>query len=79
MKNDTENINNVDDYFNKLLNKVSKAEVEKNTVHSLKSKTMAEKQKREIEQERAKKAKKAKGPENEITNLISFKKRHAYA
>lgn len=45
MKNDTENINNVDDYFNKLLNKVSKAEVEKNTVHSLKSKTMGEKQK----------------------------------
>jgi len=40
---------------------------------------MAEKQKREIEQERAKKAKKAKGTENEITNLLSFKKRHAYA
>ena len=41
--------------------------------------SMAEKQKREIEQERAKKAKKAKGTENEITNLLSFKKRHAYA
>ena len=41
--------------------------------------SMAEKQKREIEQERARKTKKAKNTENEITNLLSFKKRHAYA
>ena len=41
--------------------------------------TVAEKQKREIEQERARKAKKVKNTENEITNLLSFKKRHAYA
>lgn len=41
--------------------------------------SMAEKQKREIEQERARKAKKAKNTENEITNLLSFKKRQAYA
>ena len=41
--------------------------------------SMAEKQKREIEQERARKTKKAKGTETEITNLLSFKKRQAYA
>lgn len=41
--------------------------------------SMAEKQKRELEQERARKTKKAKNTENEITNLLSFKKRHAYA
>ena len=41
--------------------------------------SMAEKQKRQIEQERARKTKKAKNTENEITNLLSFKKRHAYA
>ncbi len=41
--------------------------------------SVAEKQKRELEQERAKKTKKAKNTENEINNLISFKKRHAYA
>lgn len=41
--------------------------------------SVAEKQKRELEQERAKKTKKAKNTENEITNLLSFKKRHAYA
>ena len=41
--------------------------------------SMAEKQKREIEQEKARKAKKAKNTENEITNLLSFKKRQAYA
>ncbi len=40
---------------------------------------MAEKQKRELEQERAKKTKKAKNTESEITNLLSFKKRQAYA
>ena len=37
------------------------------------------KTKREIEQERAQKTKKAKNTENEITNLLSFKKRQAYA
>lgn len=41
--------------------------------------TMAEKQRREIEQEKARKTKKAKNTENEITNLLTFKKRHAYA
>ena len=41
--------------------------------------TMAEKQRREMEQEKAKKTKKAKNTQNEITNLLSFKKRHAYA
>ena len=41
--------------------------------------SMAEKQKREIEQERARKTKKAKNTENEISNLLSFKKRQAYA
>ena len=41
--------------------------------------SMAEKQKRELEQERARKTKKAKNTENEITNLFSFKKRQAYA
>jgi len=41
--------------------------------------SVAEKQKRELEQERARKTKKAKNTENEITNLLSFKKRQAYA
>ena len=41
--------------------------------------SMAEKQKRELEQERARKTKKAKNTEKEITNLLDFKKRHAYA
>ena len=41
--------------------------------------SMAEKQKRELEQERVRKTQKAKNTENEITNLLSFKKRHAYA
>ena len=41
--------------------------------------SMAEKQKRELEQERSKKTKKAKNTEKEITNLLDFKKRHAYA
>ena len=41
--------------------------------------TMAEKQRREIEQEKARKTKKAKNTEKEITNLLSFKKRQAYA
>ena len=41
--------------------------------------TMAERQAAQIEQEKAKKAKKAKNTEGEITNLLAFKKRHAYA
>lgn len=41
--------------------------------------TMAEKQRREIAQENAKKTKRTKNTENEITNLLTFKKRHAYA
>jgi glycosyltransferase, family 1 len=41
--------------------------------------TMAEKQRRELEQEKARKTKKAKNTQGEITNLLSFKKRHAYA
>ena len=42
-------------------------------------KTMAEKQQEEIAQENAKKAEKAKNTDTEITNLLSFKKKHAYA
>ena len=41
--------------------------------------TMAEKQRKQMEQEKALKAKKSKGLEGEITNLLSFKKRGAYA
>ena len=41
--------------------------------------TMAERQARQIAQEEAKKAQKAKNTENEITNLLGFKKRQAYA
>lgn len=41
--------------------------------------TMAERQAKQILQERAKKAKKAKGTESEITNLLSFKQRQAFA
>ena len=41
--------------------------------------SMAEKQRRELEQERARKTKKAKNTEREITNLLSFRKRQAYA
>lgn len=40
--------------------------------------TMAEKQARQIVQENAKKTAKAKNTDKEITNLLSFKKRHAY-
>ena len=42
-------------------------------------KTVAEKQKQEIEQENSKKANKAKANDVEITNLLNFKKKHAYA
>lgn len=41
--------------------------------------TMAERQRKQNEQEVAQKAKKTKGTEKEITNLLSFKKRQAYA
>ncbi len=41
--------------------------------------TMAERQRKQIEQENAQKAKKTKGTEKEITNILSFKKRQAYA
>ena len=43
--------------------------------------SMAEKQKRQLEQERARKTQKTKKgrPEREVTNLLSFKKRQAYA
>ena len=40
---------------------------------------MAEKQKREIEQERARKTQKADNSEKQITNLLNFRKRQAYA
>ena len=41
--------------------------------------TMAEKQEKEIMQEKARKAKKAKNTETEITDLLAYKSRHAYA
>lgn len=41
--------------------------------------TMAERQARQIEQEKARKTKRAKNTETEITNLLSFRKRQAYA
>ncbi|MBR3152381.1 MAG: glycosyltransferase family 4 protein [Clostridia bacterium] len=41
--------------------------------------TVAERQARQLEQEKAKKTKKAKNSEGEITNLLGFKKRQAYA
>ena len=41
--------------------------------------TMAERQARQIQQEQAKKTKKAKNSEGEITSLLGFKKRQAYA
>ena len=41
--------------------------------------TMAERQRKQLEQEKAQRTKKAKGTEKEITNLLSFRKRQAYA
>ena len=41
--------------------------------------TMAEKQEKEIMQEKARKAKKAKNTETEITDLLAYKSIHAYA
>ena len=42
-------------------------------------KTMAQRQAEQMAQEKAKKTTKAKNTEREITNLLSFKKKHAYA
>jgi len=41
--------------------------------------TMAERQAEQIAQENAQKAKKAKNTDGEVTNLLAFKKKHAYA
>ncbi len=41
--------------------------------------TMAERQARQMLQEKAKKTEKAENTQKEITNLLSFKKKHAYA
>lgn len=41
--------------------------------------TVAERQRKQLEQENTKKAKKLKGTENEITNLLNFKKKQAFA
>ncbi len=41
--------------------------------------TMAQRQANQLLQEKTQKAKKAKNTETEITNLLAFKKRHAYA
>ena len=43
------------------------------------SKTMAERQAKQMLQERAKKAEKTENTQKEITNLLNFKKKHAYA
>lgn len=42
-------------------------------------KTVAEKQAEQMAQEKAKKADKAKNTDKEITNLLNFRKKHAYA
>ncbi len=42
-------------------------------------KTVAQRQAEQIAQEKAKKTEKAKNTDREITNLLSFKKKHAYA
>ena len=41
--------------------------------------TMAEKQENELKQEKARKTKKARNTESEITDLLAYKARHAYA
>ena len=41
--------------------------------------TMAERQANQVAQEKTQRAKKAKNSESEITNLLTFRKRHAYA
>ena len=55
------------------------AEITKKAKNKAICQSMAEKQKRQLEQERAKKTKKAIKGENEITNLLNFRKRQAYA
>ena len=54
-------------------------EVTRKTPEKAICKTVAEKQAEEIEQEKAKKAAKAKNTDSEIVNLLNFKKKHAYA
>ena len=41
--------------------------------------TMAERQRRQMEQEKARKTKKVKNSETELTNLLAFRKKQAYA
>ena len=43
------------------------------------SKTMAQRQAEHLEQEKAKKTAKARNTDNEVINLLKFRKRHAYA
>ena len=43
------------------------------------SKTMAQRQAEQLEQEKAKKTAKARNTDNEVINLLRFRKRHAYA
>ena len=43
------------------------------------SKTMAQRQAEQLEQEKAKKTTKARNTDNEVINLLKFRKRHAYA
>ncbi len=43
------------------------------------SKTMAQRQAEQLEQEKAKKTSKARNTDNEVINLLKFRKRHAYA
>ena len=43
------------------------------------SKTMAQRQADQIAQEKARKTNKARNTDNEVTNLLKFRKRHAYA
>ncbi len=43
------------------------------------SKTMAQRQAEQLEQEKAKKTNKARNTEKEVINLLNFRKRHAYA
>ena len=67
---------------NKVRNKYNRRKIAQDTHFTYQKaicQSVAEKQKRELEQERARKNKKAKNTENEITNLLSFKKRQAYA
>jgi hypothetical protein len=40
---------------------------------------MAQRQAEQLEQEKAKKTAKARNTDNEVINLLKFRKRHAYA